>query len=100
MESKPQKPRRYSEDFKSEAINLAEKIGIGKAAKELGISYVSLKTWKTRQKPPGVDPNAPTYDELLRENRRLARENGYLEKINEVLKKSTAIFSNSQMEDL
>lgn len=99
MNQKPSKPRRYSEDFKREAIDLAEKIGISKASKELGISYATLKSWISRQMPKGSDKNAPTYEELLKENRRLSKEMEYLEKINSVLKKSTAIFSKSEMGD-
>ena len=41
--------------------------------------------------------NKPTYEELEKEVRQLKKELGYVEEINRVLKKSTAIFSNKEM---
>ena len=42
------KPKRktYSEDFKKKAINLASKVGVTKAAEELGVSTSSIYSWK------------------------------------------------------
>jgi len=41
-----------------------------------------------------------SYQQLAKENRRMAKEIGYLKEINKVLKKSTAIFSRDHMGDL
>ena len=42
------KPKKkvYSEDFKKEAVKLAYKVGVTKAAEELGVSTSSLYSWK------------------------------------------------------
>ena len=42
-------------------------------------------------------PGKPSYQELEAEIRRLKKELGYVAEINKVLKKSTAIFSSSEM---
>ena len=44
-DSKPKK-KIYTEDFKREAVNLASKIGVTKAAKELGVSTSSIYSWQ------------------------------------------------------
>lgn len=43
--TKPKK-KTYTEDFKKKAIKLAFKIGVTKAAEELGVSTSSLYSWK------------------------------------------------------
>jgi len=60
-----------------------------------------LRRWKRDQthKPLGPKSSKPSYEELEKENRRLKREIGYIKDINDVLKKSTAIFSSQEMAD-
>lgn len=95
------KRKNYSPEFKAEAVKLAESTSLSNASKELGVSLGSLRIWISRsansRKP---DPSRPSYSELEKEIRRLKRENGYLEKINTILKKSTAILSQDTMGDL
>lgn len=53
------KKKTYSEDFKKKAVNLASKVGVTKAAEELGVSTSSIYSWqKTLAKSP-----APIQDE-------------------------------------
>lgn len=94
------KRRLYSEEFKSEAVELAEKNGISKAASELGVNPANIRRWRL-QDPEGNSNSSgsKTMAELEKELRRLQKENGYLRKINEVLKKSTAIFSNDHIQN-
>ena len=40
------KKKTYTEDFKKKAINLASKIGVTKAAEELGVSTSSIYSWQ------------------------------------------------------
>ena len=92
--------RSYSAEFKAEAINIADEIGVSKAANKVGISYQTLKNWiDIKAKIPGKD-GRPSYTDLERENKRLKRELGYMDKINDVLKKSTAILSKDLMDDI
>lgn len=101
-EKKRRKRRAFTEEFKREAVELTEKIGISQAERELGINESTFRAWKKKvrgsvsESPSGK----PSYSDLEKENRRLVRENGYLKEINKVLKKSTAIFSSEQLENL
>ena len=100
MEEKKRRKRRiFTEEFKQEAVELIEKIGIAKASAELDIGGSVLRGWRKRYKEPEtkLSSGKKSYSDLEKENRRLAKENGYLKEINKVLKKSTAIFSNDQM---
>lgn len=83
----------YNQEFKSEAVALAEKNGVNEAAKDLGISPITLKKWKNDIK----SPKAKTLEESEKENARLKKENEYLKKINEVLKKSHGIFAQDHL---
>lgn len=93
------KNRQYPQEFKEEAVRLSQEIGVKAAASELGIQYPMLSNWRKKI----LNPKAPkstdelSYAELLKENKRLRKELGWMKDINEVLKKSTAIFSNDHM---
>ena len=95
------KKRSYTEEFKIEAVELANKIGFSQAGIELGINDNNIRKWS--KKPSAYDPKsklAMTDKDLAAENKRLKKENDYLKKINEVLKKSTAIFSSDEIRGL
>ena len=99
QEKKKRAKRKFTEEFKREAVELIEKIGIMKAEKELNIGNSTLRNWKKKFENP--DSRAPSgkksYSELERENRRILKENGYLKEINKVLIKSTAMFSRDHL---
>ena len=103
MEKKNKRTRRtFSEEFKQEAIELIDKIGLSKAEHELDIGESTLRAWRKKFRSPEAENSQAkkSYQELERENRKLAKEIGYLREINKVLKKSTAIFSNDQLVNL
>jgi len=87
--------KKYTQEFKQEAIALASRKSIVKAAEELGINPANIHRWKSEK----INPKAVDEVELEKEVRRLRKENEYLRKINEVLKKSTAIFSQDHHPD-
>ena len=94
----------YSPEFKADAVSLVERVGVTQASKDLGVDKSNLGRWK-RESKKSADPrrtsgsdDAPSYKDLEKENRKLRKEIGYLEQINKVLKKSTAIFSRDQMD--
>ena len=100
METKSRRPKRkFTEEFKLEAVELAKKIGNVQAGKELDLNESLIRTWKKKFENSSIDikTDKKSYADLERENRRLSKENGYLKEINKVLKKSTAIFSSDQM---
>jgi transposase len=95
--------KRYTKEFKLQAIKLAEKVGASKAAAELGVAPKSISDWIKKFKPESqeeVMASGKSVQVLEAENRRLRKENEYLNTINDVLKKSTAIFSKDQIKGL
>jgi transposase len=84
----------YAEEFKREAIELVRMTGksIRQAAKDLGISEVSLRNWvKQAAGDAGERPGGLSSDER-EELARLRRENQTLRMEREILKKAAAFF--------
>jgi len=94
------KKRKYSEEFKREAIKLASHVGNSEAGRQLGINEAQIRAWKSLLKLKSNDSNRKSYEELERENKKLQRELFYIKEINKILKKSTAILSQEIMENL
>lgn len=88
--------RTFSEEFKAEAVELAEKIGPTKAGRELGVQESSIRRW-TQNCNPSISQPKQTISDLEKEVRKLKKELEYVRKINDVLKKSTAIFSQEEV---
>jgi transposase len=97
--------RKYTEEFKQEAVNLAIKLpSITQAAKELGIPIGTLHTWiyqlQGKDKPVNISStaksNQPDMAALLEENRRLHKENVILKEEREILKKAASYFAQHQ----
>lgn len=91
--------RKYTKEFKTEAVNLALKSpSIGQTAKELGIPAATLHTWIHELKKSGnlglVDSNsAKDMAALIEENRRLQKELSVVKEEKEILKKAAAYFA-------
>jgi transposase len=96
---KKQGRRQFNEEFKKEAVEMSKVKGTKVTAKELGIPEPTLSSWRKKYLDPMSAPSdhSPTYDDLAKENKRLKKEMSYLKDINEVLKKSTAIFSSDHL---
>lgn len=99
METNKGSKKSYSKEFKREAVARCKAIGKTKASEELGIALSTLHRWshENHSNINQVSANKPSYEELEKENRRLKKELGYVEEINRVLKKSTAIFSSKEL---
>ena len=98
METKSKK-KTYTKEFKIQAVERCKKEGLKKTSEELGISTASLSKWRKLFDPsssPSNSKDMPSYEEILKENKRLKKELSYVEEINDILKKSTAIFSNDK----
>jgi transposase len=85
----------YTLEFKQQAVSLAERLGLNRAAKELGVSRGSIKSWKDKQQKD--QPKAAKEINLEEENRRLQKENEELKKINYILRRAAAVFSQDQL---
>lgn len=94
--------RKYTEEFKQEAVKLAlQKPNVTVAAKDLGIPIGTLHSWiyalKDKQTIPSTaQEKAVDISALLEENRRLHKENVILKEEKEILKKAAAYFAQHQ----
>jgi transposase len=90
----PTKQKTYTEEFKREAVRLAQERGnIAQTARDLGVSDTSILYWKKQleQTPQNPFPGQgnPRDAELIQ----LQRENARLKEENEILKKTVGIFT-------
>lgn len=95
--------RSYSQEFKTEAVKLANEKGFKQAAEDLGVHPTTIRQWEKKlHKGPtnsSQKKSAKTYEELEKELKNVKKELQYMEEINKVLKKSTAIFSSDQLKN-
>jgi len=87
--------RRFTDEFKSQAVALAESIGPAKAARQLDMSVKTLANWlvTARAGKPLSSPGRAPVSELESELARLRTENVTLKMEREILKKATAFFA-------
>lgn len=92
--------KKYSNEFKQEAVARSKIVGISDTCEELGVSKAALSRWRKEFSIGKLtkSKDKPSYSDLEKENRRLKKELGYVEEINRVLKKSTAIFSSKELD--
>ena len=94
--------RKYTKEFKQEAINLALKSpSIERTAKELGIPvgtlYTLVQILKKQGELAAVDVNSSKdMATLIEENRRLHKELSIAKEKEEILKKAAAYFAQHQ----
>ena len=96
--------KRYTTEFKEQAVKLLVTSGKTQVAlaRELGISEVSLGTWKKQafansDKPHAKGPKI-SLEVVQAENRRLKQENETLRRQREILKKSLGILSEEPLQ--
>lgn len=99
MGKKEVQDRQYTDEFKIEAVRLAESIGGNQAAKRLGMPESSLHNWvrlkragKLRALNGAAVPAKPV-SELEAENARLRRELASAKLDLEIVKKAAAYFA-------
>lgn len=87
------KRRRFTNEFKLEAVKLVESSGVPMAqvARDLGIGETALNRWVKQfgQRPDGTRVTPDDREELIR----LRRENTQLKTERDILKKALGIFS-------
>lgn len=91
-ETKSAKPRRkYTAQFKEQALELAKRDGIPKVAKDLDIPSAMLYSWRSAQEKMG---NSFEYQKMQQaETARLKREVARLQEENDFLKKAATYFA-------
>ena len=89
--------RRYTEEFKTEAVRLALSTGGNATAKRLGIPQSTMTNWVRRSRDaaaaPGAMPIKRPVSELEAENARLRRELASAKLDLEIVKKAAAYFA-------
>jgi transposase len=96
----PRRWRRFSEEFKRDAVRLVVEEGytFKAAAAAVGVGDQSLRVWHVKYAPPRepCGENA-SVEELRQENQRLRRELRRAELEREILKKATAYFAKESL---
>lgn len=90
---KTKKKRRYTEDFKRDAVKLVEveRLPVAAVARDLGINVNSLYKWV--RDAAQTDVLVDVSDDERAELYRLRKENRVLREEREILKKATAFFA-------
>lgn len=83
--------KRYTPQFKEQALALAEKEGVPKAAADLGISEPVLYTWRTKRRQTGQSFEEQKLQQA--EIAQLRRDNARLQEEVAFLKKAAAYFA-------
>lgn len=93
---KPVKQSRqhYPDEYKAEAVKLAEKVGATAAASELGIQTSQIYNWRTKIRQ--AESSTDTENRLLKENATLKRQLAEQKEELELLKKASAYFAKHQ----
>ena len=92
MSKKTKKRKRYSIEFKEEAVRLLDQRGsrsVAEVAQSLGVGENLLHRWKRQFDPERVNDRGETPDQELH---RLRRENAELKRDRDALVKSVAVF--------
>ena len=92
----PRRRRRFTEDFKRDAVRLVvdESYSFKAAAQAVGVCEKSLRDWYVKFAPP-PEPcgDDATVEQLQDENKRLRKQLKRTELEREILKKATAYFA-------
>jgi transposase len=96
----PRKNRKYTTEFQIEALNLAKELGsFSAASKQLGISDGVIHSWKDKYQFT-LNTKSKTAADAVNETeelKRLRKENEELKKVNYILKKAAAFFSQDHL---
>ena len=95
--------RRYTSEFKVQAVRLAEEMGSAlRAAKQLGVPGANVHNWKNKSKQGKLkdsksNMNVGEVETTEEEVKRLRKENKELKDVNYILKKAAAFFSQDHL---
>lgn len=87
--------RRFTDDFKAQALALVQSVGPSKAARQLDMSCKTLENWlgASRAGQALSSPSRKPVSDVESELARLRAENAMLKMEREILKKATAFFA-------
>jgi len=90
------KRKKYTEEFKREAVRLVESRGertIGDVAESLGVAENLLHNWRRKYSETAAEVRQQRGETPEEELKRLRRENAQLKRDKEILKKAAAFFA-------
>ena len=92
--------RSFTKEFKIQALELAQQLGsFAEAGRQLGVRDTVIHHWSKKfsisVQPKGKKPSEAILES--EENKRLRRENEELKKVNYILKKAAAFFSQDHL---
>ncbi|WLQ16588.1 transposase [Hahella aquimaris] len=85
--------QRYSDEYKAEALTLAQRIGVSAAVRQLGLHESQLYNWRSKARL--AQDRGETEQQLAQENARLKRQLAEQAEELAVLKKAAAYFAKS-----
>lgn len=86
--------RTYNSEYRTEALKLADAIGVTAAAEQLGIQTSQIYSWRTKARLSQSQSSAEKT--LLTENAKLKRQLAERNEEVEILKKASAYFAKHQ----
>lgn len=90
--------RQYTEEFKKQAVKLAVELGnITEAARQLGTNDGVIHAWMKKYNVVASGKDKRVEFSESEEIRRLKKENEELKKINHILKRAAAFFSQDHL---
>ena len=89
------KQKKYSQEFKEEAIKLVTEQGYSysQVARDIGASTVSIRGWVLESQAKSGNPSGSVMTPAGEEMARMRKENKRLKEEVEILKKATAFFA-------
>lgn len=90
--------KRYSEQFKQEALNFVQthpSVGIATVAKQLGVGYSTLDNWLRQHRQSLGRATATAQTAEQQRIRQLEKQVAHLTEVNDILKKAHVYFINN-----
>ena len=84
----------YSDEYRAEALKLADRVGVSAAAEQLGLYGSQIYGW--RSKARRQETQSDSEKRILAENARLKRQLSEQEEELQILKKASAYFARNQ----
>jgi len=85
------KMKQYSKEFREQALELSDEIGLKKASEQLGVVYGTLSDWR-KKRGRQQRSKAERTEEPENKIERLSRENAELKKSNSILRDALCFF--------
>jgi transposase len=89
--------KRYTKEFREQALRLSDDIGVKKASEQLNVNYETMKDWrKLRSRNTKKPARELSEEEYKRENERLRQELAEVNRANEILKDTLGFFAKDR----